>query len=1489
MSPSKYILTPPEDLHPYIARDLDPNNDDFNQFRSDSRRRTPETSDSEQYEPVYPDFDRWRHRPEEDQIFMNFVSKGYYTTSKVNFESISARSSLHESLPKASDQLGEQFSNILKIREEKINRIPATVIDSKNSSSTEQTNKIYDLAGPGFALPTRVTLTDNRKEAWLHDLSKPYVSLQNVSKYIPHGLKRKRVIEQCYKKQIPLKRAMWLIKCCFLIEAQQSKIKHSSNLMKSHAGTPISPSSSSSSNSSNMESTNIHLLKEWTESFINILEKLLFEMSQYYNDTDKLKIWKIEISYFLKLLGNCYSVNLIDKGIFHRWLIEFVSKVENFELLPITLHILTIFWDSITKVNDHSNQLKVAHSSNFLLSKITDMLLHKYHAISNAKSMINDERYIINDIKKNNKLKDSILNILTTMIIKLFKEQSLEVFLFPPSSWELYKPCLYEIINKSQFIENADEIRKILELISYRNETLKNTTLVTDDKEEGSQEETNSNEQEHYFQDSHVRPNVQIIKISRVDSKFTTLLDDNSVEFDWTQYIEHDPMSKTEIIQLVLWSIHPSRLSHYESNQLVAKLLLLQINSFEGFPEYEIEDTLWSLIFEIAKLNSNNLSNMIHLESLYLLLNILITYGIIKVSTYVRKLISSGIMYLQDSNDKFFHVVLLINLKISPLMKSQYNMVLRNVMEFDPYYFENYSFDKLAIKVDDIKERITENDVNDGQAINSINLDEMDLPLGGKIMLAEWYLNHICSNVSLQPVNRETLFNNFKFFCLNLKVSHHFYKWCEFIVYHQLLNDIETMALLIDILISFQKLFSQYINDHVLFMKTFLFIYNKILRETDNVNFQIISFMDFWKFFMKTFPMALIIDNDLRNDLSVIHEEDKIKRQSLEHNKELVQQLMNKISQNKQNSVGSLNFVELFQNNLKILLSYKVQHSLPDFKRAKSVLMLLKSSSVHDYNKFMSVFLKRKNYTETDLICLISNKLLSLEQIKTTLGGILIMKLLVYLEEKSDELFSEQHTHFINTIYYEHYMIEYVRSNYKNVLMLCDIKDPDQYKLLTRMLTKYGPSPKFVDATAEVIIQMLNENKETVPNLLDNLIQYKGPEKLESSDEHDSELNPTESEDDDEDIEMDLDNSTEPYGLLDFTNLWVFQAYTLYRIDQVKKQEDHRDSLSTFIFDVIEVTQYDGLCSKIFDGIKDMNIVLEIIEIFERSLFKQILNHAEISRNYLIIVMESILSLSRKATEVTPKTLTMSNDSLELLISIISFFNKSNETRLRENESIMDVVMKVFTIHQEYILRYIVDELQNASSANEMKTLIHDMLCLFERLSFSPRLKLILYEILSSLKSYTIYVATSDSEHVPVENLNIATPLTSRHNSENIYFSGKNHTFDIPKELLRLPPLQISSFINKPRESKDSTGVSLGITPMNKERESTNGDLYNEEEKEKWFIYDKKSKSYIAKLKTQAYYNINSYKMYPDQVKSINNACYNLALFDASFENKNPA
>lgn len=408
--------------------------------------------------------------------------------------------------------------------------------------------------------------------------------------------------------------------------------------------------------------------------------------------------------------------------------------------------------------------------------------------------MINDENYIINDIKKNNKIKLNILKILSSLILKIFQEQSLEVFIFPTSNWEIYKPLLFEIVSNADTNQNSD-MKKKLELISYRNESLKNNSSIRNVIMSAS----NANDFQLTIVTCKQFPKLSCIQLNCIDTQFTKLLDDNPTEFDWPTYVDQNPLTMHKIIQLILWSIHPSRqFDHYESNQLVAKLLLLRINSTdEDLHEFQIEDAIWSLVFQLAK-NFSAQKRVVSymMPSLYRLLNILITYGIIKVPTYIRKLISSGLLYLQDSNDKFVHVQLLINLKISPLMKSQYNMVLRNVMEYDVKFYEIFNFDQLVEITEQIKMRILSNDIT--------NLQLSKTPLSIKIMVAEWYLSHLCSGI-LSSVNRTVLLKIFKIFCIDLEVFHHFFKWIEFIVYHQLLSDIESLEALMDILLCYQN------------------------------------------------------------------------------------------------------------------------------------------------------------------------------------------------------------------------------------------------------------------------------------------------------------------------------------------------------------------------------------------------------------------------------------------------------------------------------------------------------------------------------------------------------------------------------------------------------------------------------------------------------------------------------------------------------------
>jgi mediator of RNA polymerase II transcription subunit 12 len=82
-----------------------------------------------------------------------------------------------------------------------------------------------------FKPPPRVTLTDNKREAWLRDLANPTVPLRRLSRTIPHGIRGKILLDQCLGKWIPVARAVWLGKCVGANEIRAFKRKGTSGAL----------------------------------------------------------------------------------------------------------------------------------------------------------------------------------------------------------------------------------------------------------------------------------------------------------------------------------------------------------------------------------------------------------------------------------------------------------------------------------------------------------------------------------------------------------------------------------------------------------------------------------------------------------------------------------------------------------------------------------------------------------------------------------------------------------------------------------------------------------------------------------------------------------------------------------------------------------------------------------------------------------------------------------------------------------------------------------------------------------------------------------------------------------------------------------------------------------------------------------------------------------------------------------------------------------
>ncbi|AMD22552.1 HHL218Wp [Eremothecium sinecaudum] len=1357
MSPNKYILTPPDDLHPL-------NGDEANQ------------------EKVYPDFEPWSHNSMDDKLLLSYVGKGHYNGAKVNFESISARSSLQESLPKVADMLADQFSKVIQLREQNINKISSTT-----DENTAVKPKFMDLAGPGFSLPNRVTLTDQRKAQWLQELSSPNVSLGKLAKSIPYGFKRKQILEQCYLKQIPIQRAIWLIESSYAMDWKSSTSK-------------LKPGQTA-------ESVVSQLYNLWTNNMVSIMERLIFEMPKYYNDIGQLKVWKLRVSYYIKLIGNCYSMGLLDKAVFTHWLVEVVEKIENFEFLPLCLHLLSVFWAELCPIPIEGDM----PGETFIISKVTSVLLQKYHIVTQSKAMINDENCIINDLQRNAKLKETILGKLKSFILDIFHNQSLEAFIMPNQNWDMYKSCLYDIVGVDKMMgEKSIVIKKKLELITYRNDSLKFNSLTQCSKNlhqgcDNDPMDIDSNELNG------------LLFVPCIDPEITTILDNVTPGYDWSNFVQQKFTHVEQVIQLIVWAITPSRKSRYDSAHLVAKLVLLKSTSQESLQEYNMEDFIWKFVFHLSKLSESELTNIVTMPNLFELLNIFISYGIIKVPTYIRKLISSGIMYIPDSKDKFFHCRLLINLKVSPLMKNQYNMVLKNIMEYDSTYFTNFNYDQLQNLLAMAREQLLLDDFEDLPA----------QPISVKIWVSEWYLSYICSPADdgLKKVDRATIMKNFTIFSVHLKEVIHFYKWVEFIVYHQLLLDLDALNALVDILLCYENLLPLLVNDLILFMKTIIHIYSKELRKTDRTSYEVREFNHFWKFFMKNFPYLVELDSDLQLQLAEVYDSERSRIEKL--TKSNVDALalycdINEIHDENLVKFNAHTFPSIFQQNLKTLLKSDDDDAR---KNAHKSLLLLMIANIGDYNKFMSIFLKRKDFEIEQLIMLISLKLLTLDLVHKVIGE----KFLPEIICKSEYSYG---------LWFELHKKRYIRKNLKLITSICQpSKLPTNNNFFIDILVEHGTCTKLQEQTCSILYNYLKQHKGDY-SLIVRLLNYGIP--VELLEEEEIVINPT-----------------KLYSRLNFTNMWIFQALTKFYTEALLNEElSDGQTMKDFVFEVIDLTKHDVLCSHVFNMVTHVEVIEKLLQVVEADFFKKCLSDEPDDVQFLTVMIETIMTLSRKVNQGKDRII-MDDNSYQLLQRSMEKFSSMDQTSLKNAGTKLNIYLKIFLVHQRFIFNKICESIrQNYTMCSKLPKSLR---LLFENTGFDLKLKLLLYDILSSLKSMAIYESTRKPE---------------------VSINGRK--FNVPEELQNLPPFHISSFLDESMSITKNDFNSLGI----KEHEIMN----ERNDKNHFFIYNKKKKQYECELDVEPFQLLINYQ---SKEPGINGHCFNdtvlsLNLFDARFDRKNP-
>ncbi|VVT44046.1 uncharacterized protein SAPINGB_P000275 [Magnusiomyces paraingens] len=590
-------------------------------------------------EYIYPDFFPWRKTAQEDDIVVKHLHKGYAVPPHFVDEYLSARNPMTSILHQAPSVLALSYlmSNAMKVRE-RAHRF--------TSSST-------------FKPPPRFTLTEQKKEAWLRDLANPTIPLRKLSRTIPHGTRNRSLLEQCCNKNIPISRAVWFARCVGANELRGLK-------RKGAAAVASSTGSSSSSSSINPQSSEAAWIREWTEQVTEYIEKIIRDFpsksrqqqsqqpitittatttttiltSSSPNETSapsphimtysspspsarpivaspstsspsasspssirpttsftSLKqqpplplplpppattSWKAKLEYMLRLSEYLFAEDLLDKSLFLKWCISFFEFC-SIQELPSALLFLKPFWNSILRSPALSRTLALA-------------LFKRYAAVSKDLELAHHPVciYILSQIADYVKT----LFILTPDIFVI------------PAHWKSIGPVLSQILKSNSSPMHGKELEELFTFISTRNENL----IIADS--------------------SHVRAlrNPHFLVIDALDRA--------TLPFDWhaiSQIVTSNNLSEHNILHTAFeWATTTSRIG---SGRLYACLSLV---SYWRSPPYQwdVSSAFMDFLESIKSASDYDMNNV------YDLITEFLDRDWFCISTYLRRLISSGVLFI---------------------------------------------------------------------------------------------------------------------------------------------------------------------------------------------------------------------------------------------------------------------------------------------------------------------------------------------------------------------------------------------------------------------------------------------------------------------------------------------------------------------------------------------------------------------------------------------------------------------------------------------------------------------------------------------------------------------------------------------------------------------------------------------------------------------------------------------------------------------------
>ncbi|KAJ8455905.1 hypothetical protein ONZ45_g18844 [Pleurotus djamor] len=242
----------------------------------------------------YPGFHPPRPGQDEDILSEQNVKNGFVADHPVSAESFNAQA-------------------IIKIDNDALSKLE----DLMNAVFARKAQQLPSIPSSTFRMPSRVTLTDAKRQSWFATLADSSVPLHKIGKSVPHGVKGHDLLDLLHSNNVAIPRAIWLLRVLGANETAGLRNKPSYN-----------PTSYSI---------------EWTGVMTSYVKKQLLDIAlpsaprhgmnmnikQNFKgvlaEPDSREHWISRFTYSLRLLRRFYSEGLVDHRTFLTWLVQQMS------------------------------------------------------------------------------------------------------------------------------------------------------------------------------------------------------------------------------------------------------------------------------------------------------------------------------------------------------------------------------------------------------------------------------------------------------------------------------------------------------------------------------------------------------------------------------------------------------------------------------------------------------------------------------------------------------------------------------------------------------------------------------------------------------------------------------------------------------------------------------------------------------------------------------------------------------------------------------------------------------------------------------------------------------------------------------------------------------------------------------------------------------------------------------------------------------------